>query len=633
MAEKKGFLTPAEQSRERGQSIVLIALSLVGLLAFVGIAVDVGFVFARNTQLQSAVDAAALAAVVELVSSPTNSGPANVKATQFFNTNGLNNIVVTDPAQNQNTLGHGRSLGVTALGAIQYELSADLPVNLFFLRLIGRSTITLTRSAVAGVFPLTDIYASRRIEDGVLSTSNQSLFGPSICTQYGDPFSPLNSTWAPGPYTYEYRILLPPSYPYDIVRVELFDPDSINTATNTVTIQHTNYANTYNPGTYPLFQSMTCGTTQRDNCILNTLESNIPNVNPDVINPYWFVRIDENRGAGSGNGNGTCGQPGSYTPAYNTRTTYELFYWAQRPDGTLQRITLATYTGQAGDGVRDNGSHQTDMRWVAPGGQTQYDQPVNVPTDCGSPNGGDYDATACPSGSPAGAGSGFEVSISQDLGNILTDPANGNRFLYLNVTSISGASENGFELWAGPNSYVSSVSSDANLRNLQVLNQTSIHRAQGVTAFALGRLPMNSNTGNRVDIPLIYVGAEMVGQHIYVSLFDSDSGYAPPIHFFFDSISRQDWQYTFSNGGTDPDGVTASSRCTNSSCNNTWVTPAFDIRVPSSDTCDYTNTNATYRRDFCTPFYGGRLTASYQAGASDTYGWEIRTSGQPYLIR
>ena len=52
---------------EEGQSIVIIALILVALLVFAGIAVDVGFIFARNSQLQAAVDAAALAGVPELI--------------------------------------------------------------------------------------------------------------------------------------------------------------------------------------------------------------------------------------------------------------------------------------------------------------------------------------------------------------------------------------------------------------------------------------------------------------------------------------------------------------------------------------------------------------------------------------
>jgi hypothetical protein len=79
------------------------------------------------------------------------------------------------------------------------------------------------------------------VEDGALSTSNQAIFGPHICVTYGDPFSSFSSaaaqfrqTWRGDSTdrTYHYRILIPPEYSSDIVRVELFDPDSINRPNN-----------------------------------------------------------------------------------------------------------------------------------------------------------------------------------------------------------------------------------------------------------------------------------------------------------------------------------------------------------------------------------------------------------------
>ncbi len=68
-----------QENEEAGQSIVLIALMLVVLLSFVGLAVDVGFVFARQSQLQAAVDAAALSGVSNLISAAdlNDTGPAD----------------------------------------------------------------------------------------------------------------------------------------------------------------------------------------------------------------------------------------------------------------------------------------------------------------------------------------------------------------------------------------------------------------------------------------------------------------------------------------------------------------------------------------------------------------------------
>ncbi|HFE66587.1 MAG TPA: hypothetical protein ENJ93_04925, partial [Chloroflexi bacterium] len=223
------FRQPADTG-ETGQSIVLIALALVGIIAFAGLAIDVGFIFARGSQLQAAVDSAALAGVVELTADINASLPAaRTKSGQFLNANGMP-ISVTESLNNPGYV----TAYIDDLNITNYSVTATWPVETFFLKAIGfQNRVNLTRSATAAIFSLADIYASRRVEDGVLATSNQGIFGPNICVDYGDPFSPLNSPWEPGPYTYSYRIYLPPDYPSDILRVELFDPDSINQATNT----------------------------------------------------------------------------------------------------------------------------------------------------------------------------------------------------------------------------------------------------------------------------------------------------------------------------------------------------------------------------------------------------------------
>lgn len=589
---------------ERGQSIVLLAAALLAILAFVGIAVDVGFVFARGSQLQAALDAAALAGVTELASSDI--GRANTRAGQYLNANDMP-LSVTESFQS--------SWRRTELDAFEYSITATWPVDLYFLRVVGQDSVNLRRSATAAVYPLADIYASRRIEDGALNTSNQGIFGPHLCTEYGDPFSPFNSRFAPGSYTYRYRILVPQDYPSDILRVELFDPDSMNTDIEDYEVTLTDLAQASG---MPSPVQLTCPNNGRVNpCLILTGEMDLLQANPDLdldqINPYWFVRIDENRGSGDGYGNGSCGRPGQYTERYNTATLYELYYWAQEPDGSLTRVPLSSYTGQVGDGDRDSGDHLTDMHWVSPGAPPSYDQPAAVPTDPGSRT-------------------SFQISIARDLESILTDPGTGNRYVYLDVTAVSGSSENGFEIWAGPPDYINEVPSEVNARNLHILNNPGSHSSRGATVFGIGNLPMNSNFGSPLDIPLIYVPAEYAGQSIYVSLFDSDVDVEPPIVFYFDTIAEEDWSLSFGvSGTTDGDGIPANSRsCLPGGCNDEWVTPPYEIKVPGIlDNCDYLNPNP----QDCTPFYGGRLIARYNGGFSDTYQWEVRLEGLPFLTR
>jgi hypothetical protein len=323
---KKQRNVTGRTSDERGQSLVLVAFMLIGLLAIVGIAVDVGFVFARGAQLQAAVDAAALAGVTELAGGDLSR--ANVKAGQFLNANGMP-ITVTTSLESSSSR--------TPLGAIEYSLTVRWPVELYFLRLLNRDSVTIARSATAAFFPLADIYASRRIEDGVLSTSNQGIFGPRICTNLGDPFSPLNSQWHPGPYTYTYRILLPLNYPSNVLRVELFDPDSINRADNEATIEHSDTAVARGMPGFSLRECAGGGRSRINPCLIPTGELDLLATNPDLdldqINPYWFVRIDENRAAARRPATEAAGPPEPTPPA------------STRPRSTSCTTTCATTTG------------------------------------------------------------------------------------------------------------------------------------------------------------------------------------------------------------------------------------------------------------------------------------------------
>ncbi|MCL4262462.1 MAG: hypothetical protein KJ069_04575 [Anaerolineae bacterium] len=608
--------------REAGQSIVLIALALVGIIGFMGIALDVGFVFARGSQLQAAIDSAALAGINELSGWSPGGGTGNqilegnarTKSAQFLNANGMPLSVTLSLNETQNLRVEQSGLGVTS-----YAITGTWPVETFFLKVIGfNEPINLSRSATAAVFALANVYTSRHIENGIVNTSSQGIFGPDICTSYGDAYSPLNSPWAPGFYSYKYRIMVPPDYEQragtSILRVEILDPDSINVnASGPFSFTRTQAAQ--NSG-LPATGSGTCQNTnnRKNPCLVGTGElalyqnGTLPLAS---INPYWFIRMDENRGTGT---SGQCGEPGSYTASRNTQTLYELYYWQQQPGGAVTKTNLASYTGQVGDGSRDNGNHMTDMQWVTPGAEQSSDYPgPGVPANAG------------------GTVGSFEIDLSGHVPGIVVEAGSGIRYLNLDVTTISGASENGFELWAGPPSYIGSVPGQVNERNRYVLNNPASHSSRGVAIFASGILPLNSNFPFAIDIPLVYVGPEMAGQDINVSLFDSDQGDTqPPIYFFFDSIAREDWELRFGQPGQpDPDGQTRN--CIPGNCNNLWVTPSYKITIPggSPENCNPGDPNDPD----CVPFYGGRLTARVTAGYQDTYVWRITVNGLPYLER
>ncbi len=458
-----------------------------------------------------------------------------------------------------------------------------------------------------------DLYTSRNQASGILATSSAALFGPDICTAYGDPYSPLNSEWQPGFYTYHYRIRIPADYEQragtSVLRVELFDPDSINV----------NASGPFNFTRSQAAQDAGLSATGSGTCLASNNRKNSCQVNTgepalyqngilplEAINPYWFIRVDENRGSVTP---GQCSEPSSYTAAYNTATHYQLYYF--QPDGgAYRRVNLAAYTGQVGDGVRDNGDHFTDMQWVSPGADEQSFDYYSIPGATGVP--------ADP-GSPGG----FEMNLASELPNIVTDPQTGDRYIYLDVTTVSGASENAFEIWAGPPSYVSTVPGSVNARNLHALNNPGSHHAKGVTVQAIQNLPLNSNFPFPIDIPLTYVGPEYAGQEITISLFDFDQpDTMPSITFYFDSMAISDWSLTFGQPGVpDPDGQVRNC-IPGPSCGNKWITPPYSITLPGGNPaeCDYSDPQNDPN---CIPFPGGRLMARVTVGYQDTYQWEV----------
>ena len=75
----------AHWHKERGQSIVIFALSLVALLLFAGLAVDMGVIFIGREELSRGVDAAVLAGATEL---PRSGKPgADIRAQQYLDVN------------------------------------------------------------------------------------------------------------------------------------------------------------------------------------------------------------------------------------------------------------------------------------------------------------------------------------------------------------------------------------------------------------------------------------------------------------------------------------------------------------------------------------------------------------------
>jgi Flp pilus assembly protein TadG len=142
---------------ENGQATVFMAAVLgVVLLAFLALAVDIGYLFQQKRMAQAAADAAAIAAAEEVtagnsITSANVVNAANIAATQ----NGFNTSLTTNPAEvtlSQSNSGIYSNAGSAPAPTTWVTAVVSQPVSTFFLRAISAGamkTMTVSASAVA----------------------------------------------------------------------------------------------------------------------------------------------------------------------------------------------------------------------------------------------------------------------------------------------------------------------------------------------------------------------------------------------------------------------------------------------------------------------------------------------------
>jgi Flp pilus assembly protein TadG len=148
--------------RERGQTIVLVAVTLVTLLAMAALAIDVVTLYVARGEMQRAADAAALAGAKAFVDSgitPLPTTDPGYPARQILAQNMASAIVNSILPQNKVSgappvlVGGAPAFDFTRPGNPQITVTlqrTDLPT--FFSRIWGRQLATVTASAVAEAY-------------------------------------------------------------------------------------------------------------------------------------------------------------------------------------------------------------------------------------------------------------------------------------------------------------------------------------------------------------------------------------------------------------------------------------------------------------------------------------------------
>lgn len=130
-------------SEERGQTVVLVVVTMVVLVAIVGIVVDIGYAFRTQRALQAAADAAALAGAQQL----PDPGLATSTAQSFGAATGQNTIKNVAVAEQVLTSCVATIPGCNPVNAVQVTEDATVPT--FFSRIVGFNSFKLHVSATA----------------------------------------------------------------------------------------------------------------------------------------------------------------------------------------------------------------------------------------------------------------------------------------------------------------------------------------------------------------------------------------------------------------------------------------------------------------------------------------------------
>jgi Flp pilus assembly protein TadG len=160
----------------RGFVLVTMLLSMVALLAFVGLAIDVGYLQYQKTSMQTAADAAALGGVQELIMNGSGTLTTAAKADAALNgfTDGTNGVSVT--------VNNPPATGYYTTNSQAVEVIISQTVNTFFLELVGSATANVQVRAVAQQGPGSGcIYALDPAASGAFSVTNGATAQVSGC--------------------------------------------------------------------------------------------------------------------------------------------------------------------------------------------------------------------------------------------------------------------------------------------------------------------------------------------------------------------------------------------------------------------------------------------------------------------
>ena len=186
-AEKTLHGVQARKRRERGFTLITMALASVALVGVLGLSVDLGRLFIAKNETQQYVDAAALAAALQLDGTSTGISSAKSAVTNSANRWNFGSSTISSPTVQFATTSSGTwsNTPATPTDYAYVQVTATVSAPLYFLPLIVSSTSqSLVSTAIAGQVSLTTIPQGLAPFTAVSTNNTAPSFGLTVGDEY-----------------------------------------------------------------------------------------------------------------------------------------------------------------------------------------------------------------------------------------------------------------------------------------------------------------------------------------------------------------------------------------------------------------------------------------------------------------
>jgi len=247
---------------QRGQILPLVALGVVGIVAITGLSVDVGRAYVARTQLQSATNAAALAAAGAVYNtSSTDDALAEAKAYSAGSSSYKNyNSSLGTVSSSLTTLciSSVSACSSTSPVANAIRITESATVNTYFMRLFGVKTLSVGATATASMLGRTNPWNVAIVLDATGSMGNKDSYCNNLTAEQCAMSGIQTMLKAVMPCSSGASSCSPDSADSHF-RVSLFSFPNVTTAT--VSRDYCATSGVPNPGRYTLPQVPTSGST------------------------------------------------------------------------------------------------------------------------------------------------------------------------------------------------------------------------------------------------------------------------------------------------------------------------------------------------------------------------------------